>query len=193
MLLSDLLSDLTVKGLPIVGAASGGVLAARKGGPWWRALAYVAGGWAGGWAASRGIQWIFDRSLPQLPAENTGLVQGGTGYDGEAAGAPTSAAGTPGVSGIRYVNLEAEKARAREEAIQKRRERRGKKVTVEGGQVVPIRPSETGSEGQETGPGTALAVVPLAVKRGMMYSCVRLGKNVLGVSRQGSSGAGSEK
>lgn len=185
MLVSDFLADLTVKGLPIVGAASGGVLAAHKGGPWWRALAYVAGGWAGGWAASRGIQWIFDRSLPQLPAENTDLVQGGTGYDGE--GAP---AGTPGVSGIRYVNLEAEKARAREEAIQKRRERRGKKVTVEGGQVVPV--SQSGKE-KETGPGTALAVVPLAVKRGMMYSGVRLGKNVLGVSRQGSSGAGSEK
>jgi len=206
VIVSDFLADFAIKGLPVIGAAGAGAWTALRGPqkrPWWHVLAAVGVGWGAGWGASRAVQWLVDRSAPQLPAENTALVGGATGYDptGGGGGAAGPGADPGATSGIRFVNLDEEKARARAEAIERRRAKRGQKVTIEGGQVVPVGASVTMSaenegggsaQASKNGPGTALAVVPLAVKRSMLYSGVRLGKNTLGVSRQSPAASGGK-
>lgn len=179
----ELLADLVHRGLPILGAVGGGVWAASRTRPVWQVLGIAAGGWAAGWGASKALRWVTDQTYPALPENNTDLVGPGTGYEGEVEEA--EAAQPAAVSGIRYVNIEQEKARLRREAIEKRRSR---KVKMPAAAPAPVASAEERNVALATVPKASEGqkppnVVPLAGKKGMMYSGLRVGKNVLGVSR----------
>lgn len=171
MLTRDILSDFFTKGLPTIGTAIGGIYA-MKATKWYGVLGYCALGWGTGWSAARLFQWASARAYPGLPDTTADLTS--TGWGGHDPASP-EVAPPAAISGIKYVNLEQEKARLREEAIEKRRARRGKKVEA---MVAEAQPSSS----EETKPSTA--IVPLAKKPSMMYSGLRMGKNVLGVTRR---------